>query len=169
MTEIPLALVVAVAKNGVIGMDGDMPWHLPDDLRWFVRHTKRKAVVMGRKTFDSIGGKPMKRRFNIVMTRQPDYVAEGCHVAHSLEEAIAAAGDREELVVMGGAHIYKLFLPRANRFYLTRIQGAFEGDTTFPPFEMSDWEISFHEHHPADERHSHAFDFYILDRKEETG
>ena len=160
-----ISLIAALDQNDLIGADGDMPWHLPDDLRWFVRQTKRKAVVMGRKTFDSIGRKPMKRRFTIVMTRQPDYVAEGCHVAHSLEEAIAAAGEREELVVMGGAHIYKLFLPLADRFYLTRIHAAFEGDTTFPAFELSEWQESFHQHHPADERHSHAFDFYILDRK----
>ena len=160
-----ISLIAAMDHNNVIGVDGELPWRLPDDMRWYFRNTKNKTIVMGRVTFDSLGQKPMKRRINIVMTRQTDFEAEGVIVVHSVDEAIAAAGEIDELMIIGGSHIYTLFLPIANRFYLTRVDGEFDGDTIFTAFDLADWHESFHQHHPVDEKHAYPFDFYILERR----
>ena len=135
-----ITLVVAMTDNRVIGRDNDLPWRLPDDMRHFVALTRGKPIVMGRRNFESIG-RPLPRRHNIVMTRQPDWSAEGVEVVNSVEAAIEAAGEVAELMVIGGADIYAAFLPRADRIELTRVRTELEGDTWLPVFEGPAWEI----------------------------
>ncbi|WP_439134606.1 dihydrofolate reductase [Pseudomaricurvus sp.] len=128
-----LALIVAQAENRVIGLDNKMPWHLPEDLQYFKRVTLGKPIIMGRKTFESIG-RPLPGRTNIVITRQKDWQADGVEVVSSLEVAIERAAEEspEEVMVIGGAQIYEAGLPLADRVYLTQIHQTFEGDTWFP-------------------------------------
>jgi len=133
-----LSLIVAVAENGVIGRDNALPWHIPEDLRWFKQVTSGKTVVMGRKTFQSIG-RPLPNRTNIVITRDAGYAAEGVVIAHSLDEALAKAGDGEILVI-GGRSLFAEALPRADRFYLTEIKRAYEGDVHFPAWDRAAWQ-----------------------------
>lgn len=136
----PLALVVAMTPDRVIGKDGGMPWHIPEDLKHFRRVTMGHAIIMGRKTHESIG-RPLPRRRNIVITRNRDAAFEGCEVAHSLGDAIAMArdgGDDEPRIVGGGA-IYELALPLATKLYLSEVELNVEGDTHFPKYEPSRW------------------------------
>ena len=136
----PLALVVAMTPDRVIGKDGGMPWHIPEDLKHFRRVTMGHAIIMGRKTHESIG-RPLPRRRNIVITRNRDAAFEGCEVAHSLGDAIAMArdgGDDEPRIVGGGA-IYELALPLATKLYLSEVELDVEGDTHFPKYEPSRW------------------------------
>ncbi len=133
-----IAIIAAVARNGVIGHRNRMPWHLPDDLKRFRRLTLGQAVIMGRRTFESIG-KPLAGRNNIVVTRSPDWTRPGCHAVHSLEAALAAVHEREDAFVIGGAEIYALALPVARRLYMTEIDRDFEGDAFFPEFDRSRW------------------------------
>ena len=133
-----VAIVAAVARNGVIGHRNRMPWHLPEDLRRFRQLTLGHAVIMGRRTFESIG-KPLAGRNNIVVTRSPVWTRAGCHAAHSLEAAVAAVHEREDAFVIGGAQIYALALPVASRLYISEIERDFEGDAFFPEFDRSRW------------------------------
>ena len=133
-----VAIIAAVARNGVIGHRARMPWHLPEDLRRFRQLTLGHAVIMGRRTFESIG-KPLAGRNNIVVTRSPDWTRAGCHAAHSLEAAVAAVHEREDAFVIGGAQIYALALPVASRLYISEIERDFEGDAFFPEFDRSRW------------------------------
>ncbi|MDQ6958489.1 MAG: type 3 dihydrofolate reductase, partial [Mariprofundaceae bacterium] len=149
-------------KNGLIGAGGKLPWRLPADMAWFKKNTMGKSILMGRKTFDSIG-RPLPGRTNIVITSQ-NIEIDGCTVVHSLDEAIAVAGKAEELMVIGGAQIYKLALLRANRLYITQIHVAFEGDTYFPPFDASQWQETFHESHEPDETNMYPYRFRIMER-----
>src|SRR3989442_12299730 len=133
-----VAIIAAVARNGVIGHRTRIPWHLPEDLRRFRQLTLGHAVIMGRRTFESIG-KPLAGRNNIVVPRSPDWTRAGCHAAHSLEAALAAVHEREDAFVIGGAEIYPLALPVARRLYMTEIELDFEGDAFFPEFDRSRW------------------------------
>lgn len=133
-----ISLVAAMARNRVIGAGGRMPWHLPEDLKRFKKLTMGAPLIMGRKTHDSIGG-PLPGRRNIVVTRRPGAIFRGCEVAHSLDEALALAGDAPEVFVIGGAELYRAALPRAERLYLTRIDAEYPGDTVFPEFDPADW------------------------------
>ncbi len=133
-----VAIIAAVARNGVIGHRNRMPWHLPEDLKRFKQLTLGHAVIMGRRTFESIG-KPLAGRNNIVVTRSPDWTCAGCHAAHSLEAALAAVHEREDAFVIGGAQIYALAFPIASRLYITEIERDFEGDAFFPEFDRSRW------------------------------
>lgn len=159
-----VSLVVAAAKNRVIGRDGELPWHLPDDLRHFKRLTTGKPVIMGRRTFESIG-KPLPDRHNIVMTRDPGYAATDCDVVTSVSDALKLAGDDREVMVIGGGQIYRDFLPRADRIYLTRVQAEIEGDTHFPEIDASEWQLVSSEHHGADEKHAYAFEMMVFERR----
>ncbi|MBI2236623.1 MAG: dihydrofolate reductase [Magnetospirillum sp.] len=146
----PVALIVAVAANGIIGRDTRLPWHVPEDLKWFKRTTLGKPVIMGRRTWDSIG-RPLPGRPNIVVTRQPDWSVEGAHPAHSLAEALALAEclapEASEAMVIGGSALFAEALPAAHRVYWTEIHSAYEGDTMFPPFDRSGWrEVSRQAH-----------------------
>jgi dihydrofolate reductase len=159
-----ISLVVAASKNNVIGRDGGLPWHLPDDLRHFKRLTTGKPVIMGRRTFESIG-RPLPNRHNLVMTRDADYVAEGCDVVTSVSEALDAAAGAGEVMVIGGGQVYRDFLPRADRIYLTRVQADVDGDTRFPEIGEAEWLLVSTEHHAADDRHDYAFDLMVFERR----
>ncbi len=139
-----------------------MPWSLPADMAWFRKNTMDKSILMGRKTFDSIGH-PLPGRTNIVITSQ-DMKIDGCAVAHSLDDALSIAGEAEELMVMGGAQVYKLALSQADQLYITRIHAILNGDTYFPEFDESAWREIFHEQHEADTRNIHPYSFHILER-----
>ena len=158
-----LSLVVAMAENRVIGRDNTLPWHLPDDLKFFKAVTLDKPVVMGRRTFESIG-RPLPRRTNIVLTGRRDYQAEGCRVVHCLEEALAAADKAPEVAIIGGASLYQQALPRAGRLYLTLVRAEIEGDTRFPGFDWEDWRVVERRDHQADERHAYPFSLFTLER-----
>ena len=137
-----VVIIAAVASNGVIGYRNRMPWHLPEDLKRFRQLTLGHAVIMGRRTFESIGA-PLAGRENIVITRSPDWTRSDCHAAHSLEAALAAVRARQDAFVIGGAEIYALALPIASRLHITEIERDFEGDAFFPEFDRSRWrEIS---------------------------
>ena len=133
-----ISIVTALDEGGLIGSGGRLPWRLRGDLRRFRRLTMGKPVLMGRRTFESIG-RPLDGRFNIVLSRRPGYVAAGVRSAASLEAALAAAAGAEELMVIGGAAVYALVLPRTDRLYLTRVRGRFEGEVYFPPWDESEW------------------------------
>ncbi|ADW75358.1 MULTISPECIES: type 3 dihydrofolate reductase [Rahnella] len=158
-----ISLIAALATDRVIGMENAMPWHLPGDLAWFKRNTLNKPVIMGRKTFESIG-RPLPGRLNIVISSKPGE-HEGVTWVTSVDAALAAAGDVEEVMVMGGGRVYEQLLPKANRLYLTHIDAEVEGDTHFPDYEPDDWESTFSEFHDADEQNSHGYCFEILDRR----
>jgi len=159
-----VSIVVAASTNNVIGRDGGLPWHLPDALRHFKRITTGKPIIMGRKTFESIG-RPLPDRHNIVMTRDPDYAAEGCDVVSSVAEAMDLAGDADEVMVIGGGQVYRDFLPRADRIYMTRVQAEVQGETRFPKIEGNTWRLVSAEHHAADERHEYDFEMMVFERR----
>ncbi len=153
-----LCLIAALATNGVIGRHNTLPWRLPDDLKHFKALTLGCPVIMGRKTWESLG-RPLPGRENIVVTRDPVYAAAGCRVVHGLEEALAACGNAEEVFVIGGGELYALALPLAHTLYLTEVHGNVEGDAHFPAFDRSRFLETQREHHAADETHAWAFDF----------
>lgn len=136
--SLKISLIAAMAANRVIGRNNGLPWHLSADLRRFKEITMGKAILMGRKTHESIG-RPLPGRTNIVLTRDRGYTATGCIVVASPEQAIAAIGGKEELIVIGGASLYERFLPLADRLYVTLIDASFEGDTFFPPWAGEEW------------------------------
>ncbi|MBT1443636.1 type 3 dihydrofolate reductase [Shewanella sp. JM162201] len=135
-----IAMIAAMANNRVIGKDNQMPWHLPEDLKHFKAMTLGKPVVMGRKTFESIG-KPLPGRHNIVISRQTDYPHEGISLVSSFDEAKALVGDCDELVVIGGGQLYQSLLDQADKLYLTEISLDVEGDTHFPEWDDGSWEL----------------------------
>ena len=139
-----LGLIYARARNGVIGKDNAMPWHLPEDLAHFKRTTLGAPVIMGRKTWDSLG-RPLPDRRNIVVTRNPDFQAPGAEVVTSLDDAIKRAGDAEEIVVIGGGEIFKLSLPIADRIYYTHVRANVEGDAYFPDIDWNQWQAVYRE------------------------
>ncbi|NIG87877.1 type 3 dihydrofolate reductase [Serratia symbiotica] len=157
-----ISLIAALAAERVIGMENAMPWHLPADLAWFKRNTLNKPVIMGRKTFESIGY-PLPVRHNIVLSSRSGSES-GVTWVSSLDDALAATGNVEEVMVVGGGRIYSQFLARANRMYLTHIDAEVGGDTHFPDYEPYEWETSFSEFHDADELNSHSYCFEILER-----
>jgi dihydrofolate reductase len=153
-----------MAQNGVIGRDNALPWRLPEDLRRFKAATLGKPILMGRKTFESIG-RALPGRVNLVLTRDRDWSAAGATVVHSVEEALSAASQAEELVVIGGAEIFRLVMPFARRIYLTHVHAEIPGDTVFPDFDPTQWVDVGSEAHPADARHAHALTFMTLERR----
>ena len=158
-----ISLIAALAADRIIGMENAMPWDLPADLAWFKRNTLKKPVIMGRLTFESIG-RPLPGRLDIVVSSQPG-TTEGVTWVTSLDEAIQAAGDAEEIMVIGGGRVYEQMLKRADRLYLTHIDAEVEGDTQFPDYEPDEWQSTFSEFHDADEQNSHSYCFEILDRR----
>ncbi len=158
-----VSLIVAVAENGVIGRAGKLPWHLPEDLKRFKRLTVGHPVIMGRKTWESIG-RPLPGRRNLVVSRTPGYAAEGAEVFASLDEALAAAAGEDEVFVIGGAALYAEAMPRADRLYLTRVHATVEGDVTFPGLDPAAWTLVSEDRREADARHDHAFSFRVYER-----
>ncbi len=158
-----VSIIVAASANNVIGVDGDLPWHLPEDLKRFKQTTMGKPMIMGRLTYASIG-RALPGRRSIVLTRQPDFSADGCEIASSPEEAIGMAGDVEEVMVIGGGKVYEQMLPMTDRIYFTRVHTEIEGDTFFPDFDESMWRTSGIEEFPAGEGRPVGFSFRILER-----
>ena len=158
-----ISIIVAVAENGAIGSGNRLLWHLPDDLKRFKALSLGKPVVMGRRTFESIG-RPLPGRPNIVISRQGGLAIDGVRVAHSLDEALAAAGSVPEVVVIGGAQIFRQVLPRTDTIHLTRVHARVAGDVFFPELDPAQWREAAVEHHAADERHQYAFSFVTLQR-----
>ncbi|NCF13887.1 MAG: type 3 dihydrofolate reductase [Gammaproteobacteria bacterium] len=158
-----ISIIVAASENNVIGAAGDLPWRLSDDLRRFKTITMGKPIVMGRKTWDSIG-RPLPGRQNIVVTRQAEFAAAGCDVVASKEEAITVAGSAEEVMVIGGSQVYELFLPDTKRLYLTRVHADVEGDALFPEFSSLEWRLVSDESCPADDRNAFDYSFQVYER-----
>jgi len=158
-----ISIVVAMAANGVIGQDNELPWHLPADLKHFKQTTMGKPILMGRKTWESIG-RPLPGRTNIVITRDSTYSAAGCVVVNSIEAALTAAGEQDEVMVIGGAELYRQVLPSADTIYLTRIHEHFEGDTRFPEIRDTEWHQLERIDHEADEKNPHDYSFIRLER-----
>ncbi|ELV8623772.1 diacylglycerol kinase [Vibrio cidicii] len=157
-----ISMIAAMAKNRIIGKENQMPWHLPADFSWFKSCTMGKPVVMGRKTFESIG-RPLPGRKNIVISRDTALSIEGVCTVNSIEAALTEAGDSEEVMIIGGGSIYAECLPKADRLYLTFIDANVDGDTQFPEWGKG-WYESHREHYSADEKNRFAMDFVILER-----
>ena len=155
-----------MAKNRVIGINNSLPWKLPADMKWFRQHTLGKPVVMGRKTYESVGGRPLPDRHNIVVTRDPNYDAGDATVATSIEEAIQKAGGVGEIMIIGGASFYEQTLPIANRMYLTEVDAEIEGDAWFPEYNLDEWECVETQSHPVDEKNNHAMNFKIYHKSQ---
>ena len=158
MNKPKISIIVAMAKNRVIGKDNDMPWHLPADLQHFRKMTTGKPIIMGRKTYESIG-RPLPKRHNIIVSRNADYEVEGCDVVGSLEEAVACAGEVEEVMIIGGGFLYEQTINRVDKLYLTFIDLEVEGDTLFPSYEHLSLTKIESEHHKADEKNPHNYEF----------
>lgn len=162
-----IAPIAACDLQMTIGKEGRLPWHLPADLRYFKETTMGKPVVMGRRTFESLDG-PLIGRRNIVLTRCKDYGAEGIETAHSVdaacEMAAEEAGEGEEVMILGGATVYEVFLPVSDRLYLNVVHERFEGDTFFPAFDIDQWTISSADHREADEENPYPLSFFVLER-----
>lgn len=158
-----VSIIVAIAQNGTIGDKNSLLWHIKEDMRFFRTTTSGHAVIMGRKTFESLGSKPLPKRTNIVITRQ-DVMFEGALTAHSLEEAIRMADGDEEIFVIGGAQIYAEALKVADRLYITRVEHDYEGDTSFPEFDLSAWRLVAEERHERGEEYEYPFSFQTFDR-----
>jgi dihydrofolate reductase len=159
-----LSLIVAMAKNRVIGTGGRIPWHLPNELQFFKRITMGHHIIMGRKTYESIG-RLLPGRTTVIVTRQPAYEVPGALVAHSLGEAIDQCTRDEELFVIGGAELFREALPHADRIYLTTVEAEPAGDTFMPEFDLSEWRETSHENFGADEKHPYAYRFAIYERR----
>lgn len=157
-----LTCIVAVSENGVIGRAGDLPWHLPEDLKRFKRLTLGHTIIMGRKTWVSIG-RVLPGRRSVVLTRTAGFAPEGATVVGSLDEALAFGED--EVFVIGGASLFAEALPRADCIHLTRVHARIEGDTFFPEEALVGFDLVEEEHHPADARHAHAFSFQTYRRR----
>ena len=160
-----ISIIVAASTNNVIGKDGGLPWRLPEDLKRFKQVTMGKPMIMGRATWESIG-RALPGRQSIVLTRQAGFVAKGCDIATTVEDALQLAGDAEEVMVIGGGHVYQQFLPQAGRVYLTRVNATIEGDTFFPEMDDNLWKVLGRENFPASGEREHAFDILTLERLE---
>ena len=158
-----ISIITAMDMNQLIGKDNGLPWKIPADLQFFKKVTMSKPIIMGRKTFESIG-RPLPGRQNIIITRDKTYTAEGCDVIYSIDDAVEVAGDVEEVMVIGGANIYQQFLNKADRLYLTRVMGKFDGDAWFPELDFSQWALSEKEDHQADEKNECDYSFQVFNR-----
>jgi len=158
-----VSIIVAMAENGVIGRDMDLPWHISADLKRFKALTMGHHIVMGRKTFESIG-RLLPGRTTVIVTRQPDYQVDGAVIVNSMEAAQAAATDDSELFIIGGGQIYEIALPLADRLHVTRVHTEVDGDTSFPAVDWDQWELVSAERHGADEKNDHDFTFESYQR-----
>ena len=167
---VAVTLIAAMADNRVIGRDNQLPWHLPEDLKYFKKVTLGKPIVMGRKTYQSIG-RPLPGRANIVLTRDTSFSAEGVSVYNTIDKAleaataIATADGVDEVMVIGGAELYQSLLSRADRLYLTRVHASVEGDAYFPELDWSEWQQTFNEQHTSTSEHILAYSFSRYQRK----
>ncbi len=159
-----ISLIWAMDEQRLIGANNQMPWHLPADMKWFRQHTTAKTVLMGRKTFDSIGH-ALPKRHNIVLSRNTSFTLADCEVVHHVDALVQRFTDSEdELMVMGGAEIYALMLPYAQRLYCTHVQATCEGDAWFPELDMAAWSLKDAQHHASDAQNQYAYSFEIYAR-----
>lgn len=158
-----ISLVVAVSDNGMIGQNNQLLWHLSNDLKRFKAITLGKPIIMGRKTYQSIG-RPLPGRKNIIVTHQKDLTIAGCEIAQTVEQALALAGDVPEIMVIGGGEIYQLFLPRAQIIHMTQVHTQIAGDTQFVTLDPNAWEEVFREEHAKDPQHEYDYSFVTLRR-----
>lgn len=166
LTRPTVSLIAAMAENRVIGKDGGLPWRLPDEMKHFVRVTSGHTVVMGRKTFESIGCKPLPKRLNIVLTRDAGYaVPGGVKTAASVAEAVALVGADDEVFICGGEGAYREALPLADTLYLTVVHASPEGDARFPEFDPAEWSLADEVRHDTDDWHAYAFTFKRYERQ----
>ncbi|MBN8679414.1 MAG: type 3 dihydrofolate reductase [Chitinophagales bacterium] len=165
-----ISAIVATAKHNVIGKDNQIPWYLPADLSYFKKTTLGHHIIMGRNSFHSIG-RPLPKRTNIVVTRDPFFSADGVMVAHSVEEALGLAydGGEEEVFIIGGGEIYRETAELWDKIYLTRVDLEVDGDVFFPEINTEEWTETWSEAHQADEKNEHAFTFCVLERLTEEG
>lgn len=161
-----LSAIVAMAEDGLIGKNNQLPWHLPADLQHFKSITTGHPILMGRKTYESIG-RPLPNRMNIILTRSPSFAAPGCVVVTSIEDALryAALQHKQEIFIIGGADLYKQLLPRIQRIYLTQVHHHFSGDVYFPVLNKNEWKEIECIHHAADEKNAYDYSFLILERR----
>ena len=161
-----LSIISAVAENRIIGNKNTLPWHMPADFKYFKEATLGKVIVMGLNTFKSIGEKPLPDRKNIILNNDPDYIPpEGCFVARSIDELLEMTKNEPEVMICGGASVYKQFLPLAQKLYLTYIHQNFEGDTYFPEFSLSEWKEVKRIDNKADEKNKYDYSFVVLEKK----
>ncbi|MCX7742954.1 MAG: dihydrofolate reductase [Flavobacteriales bacterium] len=161
-----LSIIVAMAENGAIGLNNQLLWHLPDDLKFFKQHTLNKPIIMGRKTYESIGSKPLPKRTNVVISRNKHYsVAEGVLLFDSLSHALQHFQNEDEIFVIGGAQLYNLAWPLCNRLYRTLVHTIPTADTFFKHEPDEHWTLVFEQHHEADDKHAFSFTFQIFDKK----
>ena len=158
-----ISIIVAKSRNNVIGSEGNLPWHIPEDLKKFKSITMGKPMIMGRSTFESIG-KALPGRKNIVMTRDKGYQADGISVAHSLEEALILCEQAREIMIIGGGEIYKIFIGMVNRLYLTNVEKHIDGDVFFPEIDLSKWKVMSKEEFPVSTERKIGFSLEILER-----
>lgn len=158
-----LSMIVATALDRIIGKDNDMPWHLPADLQYFKKMTLGKPIIMGRKTFESIG-RPLPGRKNIVISRDPNYQANGVNTVTTVDDALALVKDVEEIMVIGGGAIYKHCMPAATRLYITHINAEVAGDTQFPEYDLNEWNKVSSDVRLADENNKYDVDFCVYER-----
>ncbi|WP_342561254.1 dihydrofolate reductase [Paenibacillus sp. FSL R7-0345] len=161
-----ISMIWAMAANDVIGKNNDMPWHLPRDFAYFKEQTLGKRMLMGRKTWESLGGKPLKGRTSIVITRNTGFQAEGAQVIHTLNEALAEGSKGDELMVIGGSEIYRMMLPYADKLLVTRINKEFDGDTKFPEVRWDEWEEISNVQGIRDEKNPYDYRLYVYERTE---
>ena len=159
-----VSIIAAMDRTRLIGSNNRLPWHLPADLAHFKQVTRGKPIIMGRKTYESIG-RPLPGRTNIVLTRSADFCAEGVLTAHTLEQALDYVSEEDEVMIIGGSTIYELALPSADRLYLTYVENAGEGDAWFPEFDIERWRVVASEQHRADEKNSSDYRFVCYERK----
>ncbi|WP_416695735.1 type 3 dihydrofolate reductase [Candidatus Pseudothioglobus sp. Uisw_050_01] len=159
-----LSIVVAMDENRLIGKDNKLPWHLPADLAYFKKITMGKSIVMGRKTYDSIG-RPLPNRRNIVISRNSKTLITGCEVRTSIDEVLSITENEDEVMIIGGASLCEQLLPQVSRLYITKIEGKFDGDIYFPEYDESDWRQVSCESHLPDASNQHAYHFLVLERQ----
>lgn len=159
-----VSMIAAMGLKQEIGRNNDLLWHLPDDFKWFVKHTKGKSIIMGRNTMLSLG-KPLKNRRNMVLSSNSENIIDGFEHRYSLDETLNDLREEPEVMIIGGGKLYQSALNLATRLYITRVNAEFEGaDTFFPEFKDDEWKVSYCEEHAIDEKHAYPFAFYIYDR-----
>jgi len=159
-----ISIIVAMTDERVIGINNSLPWKLPNDMKWFRQQTLGKPIIMGRKTFESFGARPLPGRDNIIISADENYHAEGAQVVHSIADALALADGAEEAMIIGGASFYRQMLARADRLYLTLVHARIEGDAWFPEIDLADWHQIERIDCDADDKNPHAYSFVVLDR-----
>jgi dihydrofolate reductase len=158
-----ISYIFAMDRNRVIGKDNQLPWRIPADLKFFKETTMGHTIVMGRKTYESIG-KPLPGRTNVIMTQNPDYKVEGCEIVHTIEELLERYGE-EEIIVTGGSELFRLFMPYVSKMYITSIEHEFEGDTWFPEINEDEWQMTWREQGIKDEKNPYTYYFQIYEKR----